>query len=224
MKILTVSDEVVPQIYHASARERFEDIDLVLGCGDLPPSYLEFIVSSLDVPCFYVPGNHDGQPEHTDYGKTLIHPPGCVNLDGKVRCWNGLVLGGLGGSLWYNGGPHQYSQRRMFARVYLLLPRLLWYRRLNGYGLDILMTHAPPAGINDGVGPHAGFAALRWLIERYPPRYLIHGHVHRNYRMGSGFETQVGATTVINTSGYRILEIAPLASNSQREYNQVQRQ
>jgi uncharacterized protein len=224
MKVLTVSDEVVPTIYHASVRERFRDIDLVLGCGDLPPSYLEFIVSSLDAPCFYVNGNHDGQPEHTDYGKTLTHPSGCVYLDGKVCEHNGLVLGGLSGSIWYNGGPYQYSQQRMFVRLYMLLPRILWYRRINGYGLDVLITHSPPAGINDGPGPHAGFDALRWLIDRYPPRYLIHGHVHRNYRLASSFETQVGGTSVINTAGYRVLEIEPLASSQRREYNHAQRQ
>lgn len=207
MKILTVSDEVVPFIYHASARERFGDVDLVLGCGDLPPSYLEYIVSTLDLPCFYVPGNHDAAPEQTDYGITLETPPGCVSLDGRVIRHEGLVLAGLGGSLWYNGGKYQYSQRTMMTRVYRLLPRLLWYRRLNGYGLDVLISHAPPAGINDGKGPHAGFKALRWLIERFPPRYHIHGHIHLNYRMNPKVETRVGDTLVINTCGYRVLTI-----------------
>jgi hypothetical protein len=103
IKVLSVSDEVVPTIYHASARKRFHDVNLVLGCGDLPPSYLDYIISNLDVPCFYVPGNHDGEPEHTDYGKTLMGPPGGVNIDGRVIRHDGLVLAGLGGSIWYNG-------------------------------------------------------------------------------------------------------------------------
>lgn len=220
IKVLTVSDEVVPTIYHASARKRFHDVDLVLGCGDLPASYLDYIISNLDVPCFYVPGNHDGQPEHTDYGKTLLGPPGGVNIDGRVIRHDGLVLAGLGGSIWYNGGKHQYSQSVMTARVYALLPRILWHRRLNGYGLDILITHSPPAGIHDGTGAHAGFKALRWLIGRFPPRYHIHGHVHRNYRMSKVFETQVGSTIVINTAGYRVLTIERLASVSRPRYNQ----
>ena len=33
--------------------------DLVIGCGDLPFDYLEYLVSRLDVPLLYVPGNHD---------------------------------------------------------------------------------------------------------------------------------------------------------------------
>lgn len=219
MRILAVSDEIVPRIYHPSVRERFGEVELVLGCGDLPPSYLEFIVSSLDVPCLYVPGNHDGQPEHTDYGLTLTQPAGCICIDGRIRRHGGLVIGGLGGSLWYNGGAHQYSQRQMFVRVWRLLPRILWYRRANGYGLDILITHAPPAGINDGTGAHAGFTALRWLIERYPPRFLIHGHVHKNYRLTSSYDTRVGTTRVINASGYRLLTVEPLASLRWSEYN-----
>ena len=220
LKVLTVSDEVVPTIYHSSVRQRFADVQLVLGCGDLPPSYLEYIVSMLDVPCFYVPGNHDGRPEHTEHGTALTQPRGCVCLDQRVLCHNGLVLAGLGGSIWYNGGQHQYTQKTMFMRVYRLVPRILWYRRMNGYGLDILITHAPPAGINDGTGAHVGFKALRWLIERFPPRYHIHGHIHRNYRMNPAVETQVGDTLVINTVGYRCLTIERLAPAGRHGYNQ----
>ncbi|HEX6291604.1 MAG TPA: metallophosphoesterase [Herpetosiphonaceae bacterium] len=215
-----MSDEVVPLIYHPAARQRFHDVDLVLGCGDLPPSYLDYIVSVLDVPCFYVPGNHDGEPEYTDYGKTLFKPPGGVNIDGRVVRHDGLALAGLGGSIWYNGGKHQYTQSMMTARVYALVPRILWYRRSNGYGMDILITHSPPAGIHDATGAHVGFKALRWLIERFPPRYHIHGHVHRNYRMSAAFETQVGSTIVINTAGYRVLTIERLASVRRAGYNQ----
>lgn len=220
MKVLTVSDEVVPTIYHDSVRQRFPDVELVLGCGDLPPSYLEYIVSTLNVPCFYVPGNHDGAPEYTEYGAVLHQPQGCVNLDNRVVRHAGLTIGGLGGSLWYNGGKHQYTQHVMTARVSALLPRIIWARHWNGYGLDVLITHSPPAGINDGKGAHAGFKALRWLLQHFPPRYHIHGHVHKNYRMSADFETKFGSTLVINTAGYRVLTIEPLASVEQHGYNQ----
>lgn len=220
MKVLTVSDEVVQTIYHNSAAQRFREVELVLGCGDLPPSYLEYIVSTLNVPCFYVPGNHDGTPEYTDYGAALLKPQGCVDIDGRVVRHGGLTIGGLGGSIWYNGGKYQYTQHMMTARVSALLPRIIWARRWNGYGLDILITHSPPAGINDGKGAHAGFKALRWLLQRFPPRYHIHGHVHQNYRMTADIQTKFGSTQVINTAGYRLLTIEPLASLEQRGYNQ----
>ncbi len=53
MQVLTISDEVVREVYSGTAKERFRDVRLILGCGDLPPSYLEFAVSILNVPCLY---------------------------------------------------------------------------------------------------------------------------------------------------------------------------
>jgi Icc-related predicted phosphoesterase len=220
INILSVSDEVIPTIYHASIRDRFKDVDLVLGCGDLPHSYLEFIVSMLDVPCFYVPGNHDGLPEHTDYGRTLHKPDGCTSIDNRVVRHEGLILAGLGGSIWYNGGKYQYTQSWMMARVAALLPQLLWYRYQNGYGIDILLTHSPAWGIHDATGAHTGFKALRWLLEWFPPRYLIHGHIHKNYRMCQQTETRFGNTLVINTSGYRTFKIERVAPMQPAGYNQ----
>jgi uncharacterized protein len=217
--ILSVSDEVVPKIYHTGLKEQFSHIDLVLGCGDLPPSYLEYIVSSLDKPLFYVPGNHDGTPEVTEHGAILNDPAGAINIDRRVIRHDGLILAGLGGSIWYNGGKNQYTQTVMTARVYSLLPRLLWHRRRNGYGLDVLITHAPPLGIHDGSGPHTGFKAVRWLIERFPPRYHFHGHIHHNYRMNKHTVTQHGGTLIINTSGYRLTEIEVLAAARRGRYN-----
>ena len=96
MKILAVSDRVVNPIYGSHIRKRFGDVDMVVSCGDLPYSYLEYIVSMLNVPSFYVHGNHDG-PEYLSDGRTLTEPRGWVNLDGRtVRC-KGLLLGGLAG-------------------------------------------------------------------------------------------------------------------------------
>ncbi len=204
---LCVSDEVAPTIYHGTIRERFPDVQLVLGCGDLPPSYLEFLVSALNVPCFYVPGNHDGEPEHTHDGRSIVAPEGATNIDGRVVQHDGLIIGGLGGSVWYNGGRHQYTQGMMAVRMVQLLPRIVWHRQHNGYGLDILVTHSPPAGIHDGTGAHAGFRALRWLVDRFPPRYLIHGHIHRNYRMNAQHETLLSQTHIINTAPYRLVPI-----------------
>ena len=59
MRILTVSDKVEPVLYGPYIRERVGKVDLILACGDLPYYYLEYIVGLLDVPLFYVHGNHD---------------------------------------------------------------------------------------------------------------------------------------------------------------------
>jgi hypothetical protein len=43
-------------------------------------------------------------------------------------------------------------------------------------------------------------------MDRFRPRYLIHGHVHV-YSPKETIETVVGDTTVLNAYGYRVLEI-----------------
>ena len=59
MKILCLSDQIDPLIYSVNIKERYQDVDLVISAGDLPMEYLEFIVSSLNKPLFFVFGNHN---------------------------------------------------------------------------------------------------------------------------------------------------------------------
>ena len=59
MKILTIADIVVPALCGEFDANRFKGIDLILSCGDLPSYYLEYVVSLLDAPLFFVHGNHD---------------------------------------------------------------------------------------------------------------------------------------------------------------------
>ena len=109
MKILAVSDRVVESIYSSRIRERFGDVDMVLSCGDLPYSYLEYIAAMLNVPCLFVHGNHD-QPEYLSSGATLTHPSGWINLDGRTTRFKGVLLGGLEGAMGHKpGASFQYS-------------------------------------------------------------------------------------------------------------------
>jgi len=78
MKILTVSDKVVDCIYSPRLKEKFGDVELVLSCGDLPFYYLEYIVSILNVPLFYVMGNHDKEVEYSANGQAKTAPGGCA--------------------------------------------------------------------------------------------------------------------------------------------------
>ena len=97
MQILTLSDEIKPEVYSATAKARFPDVQLILGCGDLRPYYLEFAVSALNVPCLYVPGNHDAQPEIRESGRIVAQPAGCENIDGRRVHRLGLAIARLGG-------------------------------------------------------------------------------------------------------------------------------
>jgi uncharacterized protein len=208
MRFLTVSDEVVPAIYSLSIKDRFPDVQAVLGCGDLQPYYLEFIVTMLGIPCFYVQGNHD-RVEYSESGEEIGAPRGCTSLEGLSVSHAGLLLAGLGGSIRYNrDSGAQYTESEMLVRVWRLAPRLLVNRLRHGRYLDILLTHAPPLGIHNGPDfPHRGFRALLTFMDRFAPRYLIHGHIHRSYGFSAVTETRYKRTTVLNTAGYRLLTV-----------------
>ena len=195
MRILAVSDVVVPSLYPRIEKDRFGRIDLLLGCGDLPPEYLTHLARVFDVPLFYVKGNHDIR-----YG---VSPPrGCRNIHERLVVFEGLNFIGLEGSMWYNGGPYQYTEKQM-ARMIRRMRPTIWWRR----GIDIVVTHAPPQGIHDAQDLcHRGFACYRRLIDRHRPAYFVHGHIHRHFENENLRRTDIGETRVINTYGHTILE------------------
>lgn len=210
MKILALSDEVVDYVYDERLRERFPDVDCVVGCGDLPYFYLEFIVTVLQRPLYYVHGNHDKPSQYLSDGRIIDTAEGCQPLEGlsqRVAAGGAeVLLAGLGGSMQYNGGPHQYSQAAMRRRALTLTPALLINRVRYGRYLDVLITHAPPRGIHDRADlAHTGFEAFRGLMERFQPRFLLHGHSHV-YRRDGVTATRYRNTQVINVYPYRVID------------------
>lgn len=221
---LTLSDEIVPSIYSLGIKQRFDDAQLVLGCGDLPFYYLEFVVTMLGVPCLYIRGNHD-RPELTAGGEVINEARGCACLENRSLQQDHLLFAGLGGSRRYNQrGGDQYTEREMLLRVWRLTPRLLYNRYRYGRYLDVLLTHAPPHGIHDGSDhAHQGFRVFLRFMERFAPRYLIHGHMHRCYNPRASTETRYHTTYVLNTAGYRRINLAiPSAAVADQHY-QVRR-
>jgi Icc-related predicted phosphoesterase len=208
MICLTVSDEIVPAIYSLNIKQRFGDVGCVLSCGDLPYYYLEFIVTMLCVPCYYVKGNHDTL-EIRENGDVLTEPCGCVSLETTCVVYEGMLIGGLGGSVRYNQEPGpQYTEVEMLIRIWRMAPQLIVNRLRYGRYLDVLLTHAPPLGIHNGPDrPHRGFRAFLFFMDMFAPRYLIHGHVHRSYGVREPWQTRYRRTLVINTAGYRLVSI-----------------
>jgi len=210
VRILALSDQVHDSIYNLGVRERFGDVDLVLGCGDLPYDYLEFVVTMLAAPVLYVHGNHDKMRILREDGwHEQTGPGGCINLEGRVVSCKGLLIAGLGGSMRYRpDGQFQYTERQMAGRLLRLAPRLQWNRWRYGRAVDILVTHAPPRGVHDASDLcHTGFRTFREFIQRYQPRYVVHGHVDP---MGLAPRvSQVGRTTVVNAFGYRLITFEP---------------
>ncbi len=202
LKVLSLSDKQIESIYSPIVKDRFPDIDLILGCGDLTYSYLEFIVSMLDVPMYYVRGNHSHMIEYTASGPKT-RPQGGTDIHRRVVNHHGLILAGVEGSLRYRRGPFQYSQFEMWKHVFAITPGLILNRIFSGRYLDIFISHAPPWGIHDEPDlPHQGIKSFRWLLDTFRPRYHFHGHIHV-YRQYETTITQYKATTVINTYGYK---------------------
>src|SRR4051812_42738218 len=88
LRLLAVSDIVEPQLYSTGLPDWIGPVDAVLGCGDLPDYYLEFLLTVLNVPCFYVRGNHCGV-QHNQAGRDLADVAGAENLHGRVVRWRG---------------------------------------------------------------------------------------------------------------------------------------
>ncbi len=196
MRILSVSDVIDAWLYPQVERDLFGRIDLVLGCGDLPPEYLTHLAHAFDVPLFYVKGNHDIRFKASP-------PRGCRDIHERVVRFGGLKFMGLEGSMWYNGGPYQYTEKQM-ARMIRRMRPVAWWRG----GIDIVVAHAPPRGIHDGADLcHRGFECFRRLIQKFRPAYFIHGHIHRHFENEADRETRTDGTVIINTYGRSILEI-----------------
>lgn len=220
MIILSIADHVDPLVYSHSIKNRFGSIDCVLGAGDLDISYYEYIVSCLNKPLYFVFGNHnlknlsffrpspDSYPA-ADWKDRSSRGFGSICVDGKVvrdKKYN-LIIAGLGGCRRYNKGEHQFTEFQMFMRIARLIPRLLFNRIFRGRWLDILLTHAAPAGIHDRDDPcHRGFKAFIWFMKKYKPKYLIHGHVHL-YDINAQRSSRFNDTTVLNAYNHIVLDL-----------------
>lgn len=206
MRILALSDQVVDRIYPLVSKGHFSGVELILGCGDLPYNYLEYIVSMLNVPLFYVPGNHD--PAYNPRF-SASRAEGGTNLDLQRGRFRTLLLAGFGGCNRYRpDGVNQYSQADGIARALWMLPGLLWNKLCCGRALDILITHSPAYGIHDEEEQaHRGLKAINWLLAFARPRYHVHGHTHFFRNNLEPSVTQLGPTAVINVFPYKVIEL-----------------
>ena len=194
MKILTISDEECPALWDYYMPGRLDEYDLIISCGDLKSRYLSFLVTMAKCPVLYVHGNHD-----TSYDRNP--PEGCDCIDGHIVTYNGVRILGLGGCRKYHPGDHQYTDRMK--------------------GVDIVVTHAAPEGLGDDEDKaHWGFPALVDLMDKYKPKFLVHGHVHMSYGHHVPRELDYNGTRIINAYERYTIEI-PEGNYKLRDWNQV---
>ncbi|MCI9215746.1 metallophosphoesterase [Lachnospiraceae bacterium 42-17] len=170
MRILAIADEESAYLWDYFDKSKLKGVDLIISCGDLAPEYLSFLTTLTSIPVLYVHGNHDEKYDRNP-------PEGCTCIDDRVYVHEGIRILGLGGSMRYSSGKYQYTEFQMLSRV-----RRLAFQLFRRRGFDILVTHAPAYQINDGEDlPHQGFKAFLSLMEKYHPRFFLHGHVHMSY-------------------------------------------
>jgi len=215
MKILCISDQVDPIIYSSSLKERFEDIDIVLCAGDLPMEYIDFVVSTLNKPTYFIFGNHNLQEFkfyhetdkfqfHEEY--TMKHAHGAEYAGFKVLRKKNLLIAGISGSIKYNDGKNQYTEGEMKWHLIKMIPALLYNKIRYGRYLDIFLTHATPKDIHDKPDPcHRGFQCFRWFLKKFKPTYMVHGHIHL-YDIQDIRVSKYLDTTIINAYSHFVLD------------------
>jgi len=197
MKILSVADTVTKELLDpVRGGPAIDGVELIISCGDLPPEYLSSLRHRYDAPLLYVLGNHDLR-----YGESP--PAGCMHIHRQIITIGTTRIIGFSGSRWYNGNINQYTEKEMAG--FIRRQRFALWRNK---GVDLVISHAPPRFIHDAEDPcHRGFRGFRQLIEKYQPRYFIHGHIHAMFEDDSERITRVNSTSVINSYGYHVLEI-----------------
>ncbi len=187
MRILALADIESRYLWDFFEKTKLDGYDLILSAGDLAPQYLEFLATYAKVPILYIHGNHDGCYKDTP-------PGGCISIDDDIYVYHGLRIMGLGGSMCYNFSGYQYTEAQMKRRLLRLKPKLWRYK-----GVDILLTHSPARGLNDGDDlPHTGFDCFNTILDKYEPKLFIHGHVHMSYGRQFKREDTYKNTRIIN--------------------------
>lgn len=160
---------------------------LVLVLGDLEPAWTEGL-REVELPKLGVRGNHDA-PD-------VLSALGVEDLHLAAAEVGGLRFAGFGGSPRYSRhGGNEWTEEEA-SDMLAQLP-----------GADVLLTHSPPAGVNDEPDDraHRGSASLRAWVERERPGWLLHGHTLPNPASAVG---RLGATRVVHVRGAVPIELA----------------
>ena len=191
MRVLAVADKESAYYYDFYTPGKLSEFDLILACGDLRREYLEFLATLARCPVVYVRGNHNDS--------FLDSPPeGCICAEDRIVVCGGVRILGLGGSHRYQNGRNMYTEGQMSRRI-----RKMQFQLWKNKGFDILLTHAPARHVNDFDNlSHQGFQCFVGLLDRYQPKYFVHGHIHRNYGVNIPQWTVRGATNIINAYDY----------------------
>jgi hypothetical protein len=207
-RILAVADEVDRTLDSPATRKGLGNVDLVIGCGDLPVEYLRFVTDAMQAPLAYVRGNHDVGGDWETRDAIGLHLPEPL-MDGSPWTDGQITVVGFNGIPKYGGRGLQVGSPTRWAQVLRAWMRLRWRRP----GAPVLViSHVAPRGINDGPDRfHRGSRALRWLAGQLRPPLWLHGHTTVVTRRLEDRAITHEQTLFYNAVGAVLVELVPPA-------------
>lgn len=133
-----------------------------------------------------VAGNHDWMFERTPaQARSLLRD--VVYLQDDEITVDGLRIWGSPWQPWFHDWAFNLERGPQIAAKWELIPA----------GIDVLITHGPPAGILDRTsrGEAVGCADLRRELQRIRPRLHVFGHIHEAYGT-----VEIDGTRYVNAS------------------------
>lgn len=156
------------------------DGDLLVHAGDFSMMGREHEIRDFDAWLGTLPhrrkivvaGNHDWMFQ-TDPPRALSMITNATYLEDSEATVEGLHVWGSPWQPWFFDWAFNLQRGREIAAKWALIPA----------GVDILITHGPPADILDTVprGEHVGCADLKRELARVKPRLHVFGHIHDAY-------------------------------------------
>ena len=181
MRLLCVSDTTRSLAFSPNINSIYGNTDIILSAGDMPLESFDYMATMLSRDVYYVYGNHNLKNFSRDMKKDRFphSPTGDINSK-----FYGYLMDGKCNRLKDSG-----LNKRRYGRY-----------------LDILVTHAPPYGMGDGEDLcHMGFKCFLSFMDRFQPRYLIHGHVHLD-DYNAPRVTEYNKTKVVNVFGSYLID------------------
>jgi len=143
-------------------------VDGTIVLGDItrfgPPEWAGHFLRQIRQPVYAIPGNCDPPSVIEWIEKTAI----CLHKKKmKVGEYTFIGMGGSNPTLF--GTPYELSEEEIERSLKPLMERDA-----------ILITHAPPAGINDlsFSGKQTGSIAIRRIVNEFRPKAVLSGHIH----------------------------------------------
>jgi Icc-related predicted phosphoesterase len=165
--------------------------DLLIGCGDLSPGYMDYIANEFK-PRFsiLIHGNHDEKhfnnpykDENEQFSKVykgfFVLNHGIINAKKYIK--KDLLIAGFSGALSYGNLPFHFSEKDVTKLKRELSIKMLLKRQKR---IDIMVSHTPPL-IKNTLEKydryHQPSEKMAEILYKYSPNLWLYGHLHRNY-------------------------------------------